>query len=164
MSYETQVKASKSAPEGLAIVARGIDEILKLLAERPADDGWGWSAADEPTGLLTVEEDENGDVTVVLAGVSDEKYASRRSFAENELQLHAHVDTEGDIIHAYGVGGPLWLYTGNRELVMSFPYETRQKMVMDVLEDDPDMAGEMGRDILKDPEAGGAPEGWRPDV
>lgn len=162
MTYESQVKAAKGPAEGMAVLARGIDEILKQLAARPAaDDGWGdWSTDPAPAGLLTVEEDEHGDVTVVLAGVSDEKYAGRRSFSESTLQLHHHIDTEADIHDAYGKGGPTWLYTGNRELFMSYDPTIRAMMVQDVMEDDPDLAYDMGRDVLKDSTPGEMPAAW----
>jgi len=164
VSYEAQIKASKSPQAGLAIVARGIDEILKQLASapRPAGDGWGeWDAAEpDPTGLLTVEEDEDGNVTVVLAPTSPEKYEVRRKFSEEVLQLHHHIDTESDIHHAYGVGGPLWLYTGNRELFMSYDPTVRAAMVQDVEADDPKAAYDMGKDVLKSATPGELPAAW----
>lgn len=162
MSYAAQIKAAKSPQEGMALLAQGIDAILAKLDERPAGgDGWGeWSAAPADSGLLTVEEDEDGNVTVVLAGVSDEKYAKRRAFAENVLQLHHHIDSEGDIIHAYGLGGPLWLYTGNRELFTSYPPEVMALMVQDVEEDDVAAAYDMGKDVLKDKAPGQLPTEW----
>jgi len=164
VSYEAQIKAAKTPQEGMAVIGRALDDItVKLAAYVPAStSGWdvGWAADDPDSSLLTVEEDADGNVTVVLAGASHEKYETRKRFAEEVLQLHHHIDSEGDIFHAYGVAGPMWLYTGNRELFMSYDPTVRALMVQDVEEDDPKAAYDMGKDVLKSATPGELPADW----
>lgn len=165
MSYAARIKAAPNPQAALVVVGEGIDALLRALESRPVDDPWAWPGADPPQpdihggDLVTVEEDENGDVIVKLAEVSPEKYEKRKKFADQQLQLGSHIPVaEGDICHAYGVGGPLWLYTGNRDLFMSYPVGTIKAMIADIMEDDHVTADEVARDVLKDKSAGELPD------
>lgn len=164
MSYAKKIAAAPNPQAALAAVGQALDEVLRRLEARPVEPaGWGeWSSEPDIHGkeLVTVEEDHEGNVTVTLAEVSPEKYEARKLFAQNVLQLDAALpEVEGDVLHAYGVGGPLWLYTGNRELFISYPTQVVQQMVADIEEDDPSVSHEMARDVLKDRGPGELPEG-----
>lgn len=50
---------------------------------------------------------------------------------------------------AYSIGGPMWLYLGNRNAIMQMPAKWRVEMVRDVQEISPADAHELARDILK---------------
>lgn len=138
---EDALAIETDAEERLAMEAR-----LRLLKET------GGSMNEREVGdVYSSEGDEESDsVTVSLKTPSAEKYERRHNFAE-AMKLEEMIPLPADEAYdAYAKGGPLWLYLGNRPVVMSLPYEWRQRMVMDVEEDSPRAAQEMARDILKD--------------
>src|SRR5437763_1578054 len=94
---------------------------------------------------MHVEFERQGNFTACL--ISDE--IAERLFVG--VALCASGDAYSEIIdRAIAEGGPLWLYLGNRELVMSYPDHTRRMMVQDVELDSPTDAQEMARDVLKE--------------
>lgn len=150
---EEQVRAARNPQEAMLILARGIDAVLEALVNQPVmiDDGWGaWSEAPS-TGAHTEITGDAEHTEVVVPATSAEKMEQRRHFEEHTLKLAEYFpDEDGtDWNEAYAKGGPRWLYYGNRELVMSYPDQVRAAMVEDVLEDSPQEAEEIGRDLLK---------------
>lgn len=155
MTVEAQVRAAKNPQEALLAVARGIDEVLARLEQTRPADGWGeWEEPAESREdwnrrrAFEVEHSEDLEKSLVtLPSVSEEKKAKRRALAEAMA-----LDTEFpgiEAVETYAKGGPVWLYTGNRDFVMGLPDHMRAEMVRDVLEDDPETAHDMGKDILK---------------
>jgi hypothetical protein len=60
-----------------------------------------------------------------------------------------------DIIHAFEVGGPIWLnangkFEGQPPVIMQMPVMVRRAMVEDVKQDSPRLAHEFAREVLKD--------------
>lgn len=166
-SYARQVTEAKSPQEALLVVAQGIDAILGRLDEQTATTStWGdWDVMPNPNpeplmgrnAPLTTEVDEHGDVEVNIKPVTDPgRLAERRALA-HAMELDVNLEGVEDAIDVYVKGGPLWLYTGNRDFVMSLPMAMRQQMVLDVEQDDHATAHEMGRDLLKDPSPGDLP-------
>lgn len=101
-----------------------------------------------------VTADEDG--LVDLPPVDAVRREARFAWAKT-VRLGDMLDPPMDIIEtatAYSKGGPLWLYLPAREVIMQMPEEWRRMMVEDVERDSPAQAQEMGRDILKDFEAG----------
>lgn len=151
-------------------IAHSLDALLELVVELKVktvpQDSWGnWgpfdaaalSDDDPPTAPLTAEVDEHGDVEVNIKPVTDPgRLAERRALA-HAMELDTNLAGVEDAIDVYVKGGPLWLYTGNRDFVMSLPMAMRQQMVLDVEQDDVKTAHEMGRDLLKDPNPGELP-------
>lgn len=163
MSVEAQVRGAKNPQEALIAVAKGIDQILEMLTAQlaPAQAGWGaWQPAEaigdgqfDPVYAVEGDEDET---TVTIPPASEEKRAKRRELA-GAMALEEHATFAGieDIEEIYAKGGPVWLYTCDRDFVMSLPDYMRREMVADVLEDDPVTAHDMARDVLKDTDNAG---------
>lgn len=165
MTYHDDVQAAQSPKDALLVIARALDELLacQFVEATPKADAWGGWVAHDPTTAITqqmtnepvppqrVRINQGEDTSeVVLPKVSPERYIARTAFADAQLKLNDHLGAgEVDWIAAYGVGGPMWLYLGNRDLVMSYPEEIRRRMVEDVEQDSPEDAHEMSRDILK---------------
>lgn len=94
------------------------------------------------------------EIEVVLPPVSAERAKYRR---EQAKQMGLEDNFPGiEATEAYVKGGPLWLYHGNREFVMSLPEELRKLMVQDVERDSPQEAHEMAHDLLKKREQAGS--------
>jgi hypothetical protein len=173
MNTEAQVRSAKSPQEAMIVIAKALDRI-EFLSSRDTQ----WVAWDnEPTirdgdsvalrsawlghvgGEEVVAEHERrtqitateDDTDVVIPAPSDEKKERRRQFERQNLKLSEFLGDSEDWSEAYAKGGPMWLYLGNRELVMSMPDGVRTALVQDVIEDSPQDAHEMGRDILKQP-------------
>jgi hypothetical protein len=128
----------------------------RIEAQSQAVDEWGAWPDDDKQDPVTVrrramEIEQTGEDTaeVRLRAPSEEKKQQRRLFEQQTLKLKEALGDGEDWTEAYAAGGPLWLYIGNRDLVMSYPEPARAAMVQDVLEDSPADAAEMGRDVLK---------------
>jgi hypothetical protein len=159
----------------MLVIADALDQLLDIVAAPPANvDPWGAWGRDAPPlpafayppspvmqGVLprdgNVEVRQGEDTTeIIFAPPTIVKREARAMFERQQLNLADSLPTGEDYARAYELGGPLWLYHGNRELFMTYPYETRQAMVADVEDDDPAAAREMARDVLKGPcEVGG---------
>jgi len=181
MSTETQVRQAPSAQEALLVIARALDRIEALvewsqwsttpLGPHPDEvdplqravfagpdaavpersDEW-LALAQELAGKRTaVIESSDGVTDVVIPATSLEKQERRRKFEMQALHLSEFLGEDQDWQGAYARGGPRWLYYGNRDLVMSFPDATKQAMIVDIIEDSPEEAAEIGRDLLKAP-------------
>jgi hypothetical protein len=174
-STEQQVRAATSPQEAILVLAKALDRALQGIAEihtnlqyGKADNAWdqiGWSEPIDHSSewLMTAQDQaksndraveviENGDTTdIVLRTPSEEKMQRRREFEAQHLRLSETLGDAEDWNEAYAKGGPMWLYIGNRELVMSYPEQVRSLMIEDVIEDSPKDAHEMGADLLKQP-------------
>ena len=176
-NHEGAVRAAKSPREALLYLARALDELENTRAADPWES-WGdepVTAADamfedlvEPDGTRTrhdvgkhpwtdpVRQWPKTDAAgqLVFPTVTDPgRLAARKQLAEQGLMLHSildDVDPVYDWVAAYVTAGPLYLYHGNRELVMSYNEDVRRQMVADVELDDPVAAQEMSIDILKE--------------
>lgn len=163
MTTVEAVKAAKNPQGALLAIAQAIDDLRADIAKQrlEVDDGWGdWDSTtieddiDVPARVLEIEEDE-GETTIHLKPVDEAKRERRRQFAINVLQLADNLPELGPGgPEVYAIGGPLWLYHGNRDLFMSYPDATRKMMCDDILEDDPTTADEVARDVLKDADPG----------
>ena len=162
MTTAEKVQQARSPQEAMLAVAQALDEIIALVTNqsRTTEDWFteSWSKpavplpppapASGPPVVITGEDS----TTVLFQPPSEEKQNWRRQFAEQTLHIADYVgDHTTDWADVYAKGGPSWLYIGNRELVMSLPYQVRQVLVADLEEDAPEQAREMARDILKQP-------------
>ena len=153
-------------------VLRRLDELEAELAEASREDRVALESEqrllkeqlkppvvhDEGVGTRAKVAERDGETVVELPPVSDLKRKGREQFAADTLQFDVALGTDdeqtAELIRAYGKGGPLWLYYGNRDMVMGLNEDAKRIMVADVLEDSPQEANEMGRDILKDMDPG----------
>lgn len=153
-TYAEAVRSAPNPQAAMIVLAEALDEIRFLLESQPApasDDGWGtW----EPP-ITAVGDDEHVEVSIKRT-TDPARLEARRALA-HAMELDTNLPDVEDAIDVYVKGGPLWLYTGNREFVMSLPMAMRQQMVLDVEQDDHQTAQEMGRDVLKDPSPGELP-------
>lgn len=179
MSFTTDVQNSKSPREALLQLAAGLDVLLERVEALEGSSGWDSWGGDGSSFMTESWQETNvagfttphtgpppevpkppavvvntqDDLTeIMFREVSDERKARRRMFADQALHLNdalRDVDPNEDWIEVYVKGGPLWLYHGNRELLMTYPDSTRAMMVQDVLEDSPALAHEMSIDVLK---------------
>ena len=105
--------------------------------------------------VLRVEDVSTDERIVEIAAPDEAKRLARLLFAQQQLrldQVYAEPPDDGRTwSEIYAQGGPMWLYTADRDTFMSYPYQVRQSMVADVEADDPAAAGDMGRDVLKHP-------------
>lgn len=176
MDTVSRVKNAKSPQDALVALAQAVDNVyaavsrLKEEQEQPWDN---WGTTDWPDGApipegeveptrvdgerARLETDADGNVVVDLPPVTEEKRQERREFAER-------IGLEGELVEAYAKAGPLWLYYGNRQHVMGLPEEWRREMVVDVMEQSPAEAQEMGRDVLKDASPGNGPQSFEEAV
>lgn len=168
MTVAEAVTKSTSPLEALLAVARGIDLILEREAKAEIWSEWGSIATASPVAatredqprtnfgaLMTadqVPEAADAEIEVEVQPPSVERLLARKLLEEQSIHIGDYLnDHSEDWNLAYIKGGPVWLYTNNRELVISLPEATRKAMIEDVLEDNPEMAHEMSRDILKQP-------------
>jgi hypothetical protein len=177
MTTEQQVREARSPQEALLTIARALDRIEDALTQAPmlAWDEWQpqsvsvWTSPPvtmTPEQMETVSHDvavrqldelrtqvtvEDGVAEVALPPVSEAKKVERRAFATHVLRLHEHLGDDENWADVYAKGGPMWLYLGNRAVVMAMPYAVKQAMIADIEEDSPQDAHEMARDILKAP-------------
>lgn len=162
MTVASDIRQVKRPVDALLSLAHEIDRLkARVDALEAGGAGWdSWGDEPEPTieslhGAETAEPPVTvTPESVMFRPVSEEKQARRRQFADQQLHLQqalSNVDDTEDWIEHYVMGGPLWLYYGNRELVMSYPDEVRAQMVADVDEESSEIAHEMSRDILKHP-------------
>ena len=103
----------------------------------------------DPSLKLTTNED--GEQVIDLPPPTDAELEDRRAFAKDILNLDvAWKDLPGnDAIEAYAVGGPLWLYHADRELMMNFSPDAKAKMINEIEQTHPREAGDIARDINK---------------
>jgi hypothetical protein len=174
MTVVDDMRAARNPQEAMLVIAEALDAIIvNMQAPQTPTNTWGTWESDtpefapypdvpvthmlagavdtrKPVVTVTVDEGEDTDsVDVNIAPVSPKKQEARRRFAADVLQLEAELGAGVDWAETYAKGGPVWLYEGNRELVMQYPQHIRSELVRDLMEDDPQAADEMGRDILK---------------
>lgn len=170
MSTVDQVRAAKSSQEAMIALAQALDTIgLKLveLVHSPpmasGFDAWDsprWETGNQQEEAFRVEQAAaEGGAIIDLPAPSPARFVERLTFGEQSLRLDEYYkNAEGTVTapegydswnHVYAKGGPYWLYTQDRDLVMGLPYSTRQALVADLEQDDPKIAAEVGRDILK---------------
>lgn len=125
--------------------------------------------------ILRASEMPDGAVVVDLPPVDARRKAMRR-------ELAAAIDLPGffppimrstpeaieEIMHAYELGGPLWLYANRitpdeHDIFTQLPPAAKTVMVTDVMQDDQRQAWEFQRDIMKDEDAEGATLGIAQD-
>lgn len=162
-STEQWVRAAKNPQEALVAIALALDRIEAGLVVRAEAVSWlqDWNESGEVSSSppsVTAFMNEMADARteldgedIVIPGPSDAKMERRIDFEGKYLKLHEYLEGDEDWTEAYAKGGPRWLYYGNRDLVMSYPEWTRQQMIMDIEEDSPEEAHEIGRDLLKQP-------------
>lgn len=173
-NYATRVAEAKSPLMALLVVASALDDLRALVQDQQAaGQVWNeWGEIPDPTSDSPVAA-TRADQPRTNYGALMEATAPTPEAANTEVELdvptpsltkliaRARLETQairiGDYLNdhsedwneAYARGGPVWLYTLNRELVMSLPEDARIAMIQDVEEDNPALAQEMGRDMLK---------------
>jgi hypothetical protein len=112
-------------------------------------------------GEATVTREENGQIVVDLPPVNDARKAARRRLAE-AIDLPGFFPVifrtgppRDQILHAFEVGGPLWLVNVGKEdgqvpVIRQLPFNVRQAMVEDLRLDSERLAHELATDILND--------------
>lgn len=149
MTIEQQVADAASPKEALLVIARALDTLMPKRMIVPSDwQEWG-QAVDDLVDRAVVMTTTETTAEVEIPPPSIEKQQARGMFESLHLRLHEHLGHSENWNHAYAIGGPMWLYLGNRDLVMTLPDQIKQALIEDVLEDSPQDAHEMGRDILK---------------
>lgn len=172
MTTEQAVSKAASPQSAMLFIAQALDRIEAKLNAQPARDGWDmdWSPNKEVAMSTSDYKTEmspsddriivDGDNTIVdVPAVSPTKMKERYHFAANDLKIDQYAaaqpgwDAEPDGYDSwadvYAHGGPMWLYHANREFVMSLSREVRTQLVEDMISQDPKLAHEMSRDILK---------------
>jgi hypothetical protein len=116
----------------------------------------------EGTGEVTrTVETADGQLVVDLPPADAQRRAARRKLAEavGLPGFFPNIFRTGqpaeDIIHAFEVGGPIWLnangkFEGQPPVIMQMPVMVRRAMVEDVKQDSPRLAHEFAREVLKD--------------
>jgi len=180
VTIEERVKRAGTPREALLILARALDELQVAARVDPWqnwDDGWEYTSLDDdstaappnddigPDGL-TAQQRANHTAAmlamsnttardIVIPKPSEEKMEQRRMLERQQLKLGLALgveeDSDVDWTETYAKAGPWWLWQERRDLVMGYDYAIRQAMVKDVEEDRPDLAYEMGLDVLKQP-------------
>jgi hypothetical protein len=113
------------------------------------------------SGEATVTREENGQIVVDLPPVDDTRKAARRKLAEAiDLpgffpMIFRSGPPRDQILHAFEVGGPLWLSNVGKEdgqvpVIRQLPFNVRQAMVEDLRLDSERLAHELATDILND--------------
>jgi hypothetical protein len=171
VSVTEKVKTAPTPRAALLVLAEAIDKLEARLDAQQAADPWddtAWSTEDDgfvnsgPVMEADISEDGSGEVNFKVA--SEEKQADREKFAREVLKLDQYYHNEAsdipgeDLIHAYKVAGPMWLYVSDRDCVMSYDENVRRHMAEDVLEDDPVAAFDFAKDVLKDASSEGPDE------
>lgn len=164
---EAHVEADKGIKDQrwLKLIAEAPDDEARALLTSMAEESEATQARmrevageDPDTGLFAESQTGEEAVEVLIPAPDEAKWVYRRDFALHQLKLNDYFASEhsdnapegfNTWAEVYAKGGPYWLYVSDRECVMSFPMELRAAMVQDVLEDNPRVAAEMGRDILK---------------
>lgn len=127
-------------------------ERVRQARARLAQDKPGQYISDTLAAGNAAKIGQTGDDSAIvdLPPVDDERKATRREFAK-QIGIPGQYPTfpEEDILHAYELGGPMWLYLNDRDFVMKLPDVYRQQMVLDVMQDSERDGTNMGRDILK---------------
>lgn len=167
MTVADEVVKSGSPLEALLAVARGIDQILEREAKAEVWGEWGAISTASPVAATRADqprtnygalmeataptpEAANTEVELDVPTPSLTKLITRARLETQAIRIGDYLnDHSEDWNEAYARGGPVWLYTLNRELVMSLPEDARIAMIQDVEEDNPALAQEMGRDMLK---------------
>lgn len=161
-SYHRQARAVDRQPErdeaAIARVREALqtasdeDDIRALEARlRLLEDDGSIVADYVPEGTTMAVEESEDEILLTLPTPDAVRLMARREWAKT-VRLGTLTDPPLDeeiAADAYAKGGPLWLYHGARELLMSFPRGVRAWMVTDVEQDSPRTAQELGRDILK---------------
>lgn len=176
LSIRQQVHHARNPQEAMLAIAAALDTIIEKLDQPvPTVNAWSaWSheppitadaidgkyhSRDEtftPTEQRAAElsfDEEAAEADISFKMPDAERLTARRAFERERLHLAEYLaDDTQDWTEAYAMGGPMWLYLGNRDLVMSMPDSVRQAMVQDLIDTGAaDDAHEMGRDILKQP-------------
>lgn len=162
MTLLEQVQQAKTPRAAIMLLAQAIDE---LLAQPDEWDEWAElekeSAPAEPTASNSIQVKQgDGQAEVVLPTPSVEKQLKRATFADQQIKLGEYAknanewpdEPEGGLeswTDVYSIAGPYWLYTVDREFVMSLNRTARTAMIEDIEEDDPETARIVARDILK---------------
>lgn len=165
MTTVDRVKAAKNPQHALLEIAYALDRLMEMAAP-PKWGEWGEPApqtdenewSEKPQAMkAAIEILDKGDETIVELPPADKGLQAKRAdFARNSLSLDEAFD-DIDGVDAYAKGGAYWLYTYDRDLVMSYPMEVRKQLVDDVMDTDEEAAVVVARDILKDPSAGSLP-------
>lgn len=124
---------------------RALEAKLRLLK----DEGAAIIRHEQGTRVQSI--DGGSELTVEIPPASPERQAYRRRFAE-QLNLYEALTVKGvtpdEFLDAYAKGGPMWLYLGDRDAIMTLPYGARVAMIEDIEQDAPVQAQEVGRDLL----------------
>jgi hypothetical protein len=141
--------------ETLRDLVRRVGELEDRMDKVEADDGWDDDFAlpgAEPAVVQTMDVEVGEDKIIVTVPVpTDEQVAARVDFIEAGGLDNIATLPVAEAKAAYLKGGPLWLHAGDRDYVMSLPFSFRRAMCDDVYLADQAAAGELARDILKDP-------------
>lgn len=162
MSIADRIKRARGEREALLVIAEGLDDLYQRLGEMAqstntwdSDESWvepGYDEEQVREAMVKLEKDEKGNVEVELPPADEATMAYRRKFEQDFLHLEDYYGEGADArsyVESYVKGGPLVLYFTDRDFIMSLPYETRQKLVEDVLRTSPKDAANMGADVLK---------------
>jgi len=171
------VKQATNPAEALLAVAAALDRIEAAL-DKPAPPSGGWSDSwetpkpvdevqytgevvggrkqgimpeREPPPALVVEADAEGNVVLDLPAPDAATIKNRRAFATDTLNLGiAWKELPGEAaVEAYAVGGPLWLYYSDRDLMAGFSLDAKGRMINEIEATHPREARDIARDINK---------------
>lgn len=163
---EEKVRAASSPAEALFVLAAEVDALVERMNEAPASDGWSsWDGeAAAPVSHKAFTADVTGD-NIEFAAPTDEQREIREELIErgvfewanmqgedvngNKYNLNPDPEVMND---AYILGGPMWLYFGNREFILELPEAVRRTMYNDLLLVDEDTAKEFATDVMMDRE------------
>jgi len=179
MSYVDQVRAclaAKKPGDALLILAEALDE-LEAAGDGMDWSGGDWEPSAQealdyameqalrtnvgPDGLTDHERAQHEAALLAMGDSaheyelpepSEEKMEFRRMFERQQLNLAATLGEDAgdeDWTEVYAKGGPWWLWSERRDIVMGLPYATRQMMVADIEQDNPLTAHQVAIDILK---------------
>lgn len=157
VSVADAVRSAANPQAAMLAIAEALDRIeaafTDLTIGKPDLDAWGsWTTTDP---IASVEADEDH-VEVTFTPTGDPvRRGNREALAEN---YEWHTELDPDVVTAYIVFGPAYIYEYDRDFVMQQAPEVRKALVEDLLLDDPKRAHEMARDILKDERPGTLPK------
>lgn len=107
--------------------------------------------AGPPMGDVLMEHTSAG-VVIQFPVPTAERLEQRRLLERQQLRLATVLgDDSEDWTERYAQGGPFWLYTHRRDLVITYPQHVLKAMIADVEQDSPKLAYEMSLDVLKAP-------------